>query len=108
MRHDRNLNRWWSVAPDLGAPDWVILTLLCALILSLSGCGTMGSPSGCPRPSAPSVVTDRVPGPIPLQANDPQPEDLLDNLAANCELANELRSRLLSIQAWARSIVAMK
>ena len=36
------------------------------------------------------------------------PEDILDNLAENGEACNELRSRLLAVQAWARSIGAMK
>jgi len=34
------------------------------------------------------------------------PEDLLDNLAINGEIANDLRSRLLAIQRWAKSIWA--
>jgi len=39
---------------------------------------------------------------------DPTLEDLLDNVAANGEQANELRRRLLAIQRWAKSIGAMR
>lgn len=103
MRHDRNLNRWWSVAPDFGPTDWLIIALLCALILILSGCGTMASPSACPPLSVPTAATDAVPSPIPLP-DDPTPEDLLENVAANGERSNDLRSRLLTIKVWAAQI----
>lgn len=49
------------------------------------------------RSDGPSAGAD------PLEA-----EDLLDNVAANGEACNELRGRLLAVQAWARSIGAMK
>lgn len=39
---------------------------------------------------------------------DLEPEDLLANVAENGEACNELRSRLIAAQAWARSIGAMK
>lgn len=107
MRHDRNLNRWWSVAPDFGPTDWLIIALLCTLILSLSGCGTMASPSASPPLSVPAAATDAVPPPIPLH-DDPTPEDLLENVAANGEACNDLRSRLLTIKAWLQRIEAAK
>lgn len=108
MRYDRNLNRWWSVAPDFNPIDWVLIASLFALLLLLQGCGTTPSASASPPLSAPAEVTAKIPPPVYLPAGEATPEDLLDNLAINGEIANELRSRLLAIQAWARSIGAMK
>lgn len=108
MRHDRNPNRWWSVAPDLTPGELVLILALCALVLLSSGCGTMPSPSASPRLYAPAEITAPVPPPVYLPAGELAPEDLLDNLAINGEIANDLRSRLLAIQRWAKSIGAMR
>lgn len=108
MRRDRDLNRWWCADRGWTRAEWLLLAALFALLLLLQGCGTMPSPSASPQPYAPSEVTAPVPPPIPLGTTDPTPENLLDNLAINGELANELRSRLLAIQRWAKSIGAMK
>lgn len=56
----------WNVVPDLTVADRIVLAALCVLILLLSGCGTMASPSACPTPTAPPALTDPVPGPIYL------------------------------------------
>lgn len=88
-------------------PEWLCLALLFALLMPLSGCGTMASPSDSPPLYAPAAVTAAVSPPVPL-ATGATLDDLLDNIAINGELANELRTRLLAIQQWARSIGAMK
>jgi|GEM_PF-2850307 len=106
MRHDRNPNRWWSVAPDLTPGELLLVLSLCALVLILSGCGTAPSISASPQPYAPIEITAPVPPPVYLPPGDVTPEDLLDNLAINGEIANDLRSRLLAIQRWAKSIWA--
>lgn len=108
MRRDRDLNRWWCADRGWTRAEWLLLAALFALLLLLQGCGTTGSASASPPLYAPPAVTAPVPPPIPLDTTDPSPEDLLDNVAANGELANELRRRLLAIQRWAKSIGAMR
>ena len=98
MRNERERGLW-SATQDLTLPDLMILACLCGLILILSGCGTMGSPSASPPLSAPPALTDAVAAPVLLPA-DPTPEDLLENVAANGEACNEMRSRLLAVQRW--------
>jgi len=108
MRRNRDLNRWWCADRGRAKAEWLLLAALFALLLLLQGCGTTPSISGSPPLYAPEEVTAQVPPPISLDATDPTPEDLLDNLAANGEQANELRRRLLAIQRWAKSIGAMR
>lgn len=108
MRHDRKLSRWWCAGRGLSPMEWLIFASLFALLLTLSGCGTTPSISGSPKLSAPEAVIAPIPPPVYLPAGEAVPEDLLDNLAINADIANELRSRLRAIQAWARSIGAMR
>lgn len=108
MRRDRDLNRWWCAGRGWTRTEWLLLAALFALLLLLSGCGTMASTSASPPLYAPAEVTAPVPPPIRLDVTDPTLEDLLDNVAANGEQANELRRRLLAIQRWAKSIGAMR
>lgn len=108
MRRDRDLNRWWCAGRGLTRAEWLLLAALFTSLLLLQGCGTTPSTSASPPLYAPAEVTAQVPKPIPLDATDPAPEDLLDNVAANGEQANELRRRLLAIQRWAKSIGAMR
>lgn len=108
MRRDRDLNRWWCADRGWKWAEWLLLAALFAFLLLLQGCGTTPSASACPPLYAPPEVTAQVPPPILLDRTDPSPEDLLENVAANGELANELRSRLLAIQRWAKSIGAMR
>lgn len=106
MRHEQKPGRWWSVAPDLTPGELLLVLSLCALVLLLSGCGTTPSISASPRPSAPIEITAPIPPPVYLPPGDLTPEDILDNHAMNSEIANDLRSRLLAIQRWAKSIGA--
>lgn len=65
MKHEKEPNSW-DVVPGLMLADWIIILALCVLILLLSGCGTMASPSAFQTPTAPPAVKDPVPEPIYL------------------------------------------
>lgn len=108
MRRNRDLNRWWCADRGWTRTEWLLLAALFGLLLLLQGCGTTPSISASPPLYAPAEITAPIPPPIRLDATDPTPEDLLDNVAANGEQANELRRRLLVIQRWAKSIGAAR
>lgn len=93
-----------SAGQGLTLPDLLLIAALFGSLLLLQGCSTAPSRSACPPLSAPTAITAAVPGPVLAPETELTPEDVLDNAAANGEQANDLRARLLEIQAWARRV----